>query len=303
MKAIITGATGFIGQEVAKLLSNSRFVVRKKNSYSEEFIIDDLNGNTDWSGAFEGIDTVIHIAGLAHGGTWTKHDYHSVNVEATVSLAHEAFKNGVKRFVFISSIGVNGAQTFGEPFTETSKPAPHNIYAQSKLLAEIELKKMSEETDLELVIIRPALVYGSKAPGSFSKLVRLIDRVRIVPFYHNNSRSFISVQNLADLIVVCAKHTNAPGNTFLATDGESVSIRDFTDAIARALNVKLVQFPLPVRLIKPLAALFGKEHMVNQLYGDLEVDVSPTLQILDWKPPFTMEEAMTSLQKLRGLQR
>ncbi|MUJ26403.1 NAD-dependent epimerase/dehydratase family protein [Aliivibrio fischeri] len=298
MNMLITGASGFIGASLSSRLPSFVSVVRNSSEQisQSEFKIDELSSKTNWQGAFNQIDSIIHLAGLAHSHSFTNDDYQSVNVDGTLHLAREAAMAGVRRFVFVSSIGVNGISTKQVPFSVNSEPKPHNAYAQSKYDAEIGLKKIADETGLEIVIIRPTLVYGPNAPGNFGSLTRLVNRVPVLPFgLVNNKRDFISVQNLADLLVTCANHPKAAGHTFLASDGEAVSIKDFTYAIAKGLNKQLIQLPVPVWCMRFAGKLVGKSMMVEQLAGNLEVDSSNAQEVLGWIPPYTMQQAMHSL--------
>ncbi|ACH64821.1 putative epimerase/dehydratase WbiG [Aliivibrio fischeri MJ11] len=294
---LLTGATGFIGHYVSQKKLQIKYAVRDNDaSLTNSFVIKALDSKTNWQGAFNQIDSIIHLAGLAHSHSFTNDDYQSVNVDGTLHLAREAAIAGVKRFVFVSSIGVNGTATQQVPFSVDSEPKPHNAYAQSKYDAEIGLKKIADETGLEIVIVRPTLVYGPNAPGNFGSLTRLVNRVPVLPFgLVNNKRDFISVQNLADLLVTCANHPKAAGHIFLASDGEAVSIKDFSNAIAKGLNKQLIQLPVPVWCMRFAGKLVGKSMMVEQLAGNLEVDSSNAQEVLGWIPPYTMQQAMHSL--------
>ncbi|MUK61338.1 NAD-dependent epimerase/dehydratase family protein [Aliivibrio fischeri] len=294
---LLTGATGFIGHYVSQKKLQIKYAVRDNDtSLTNSFVIKALDSKTNWQGAFNQIDSIIHLAGLAHSHSFTNDDYQSVNVDGTLHLAREAAIAGVKRFVFVSSIGVNGTATQQVPFSVDSEPKPHNAYAQSKYDAEIGLKKIADETGLEVVIVRPTLVYGPAAPGNFGALTRLVNKVPVLPFgLVSNKRDFISVQNLADLLVTCVNHPNAAGHTFLASDGKAVSIKDFSNAIAKGLNKQLIQLPVPVWCMRLAGKLLGKSIMVEQLVGDLEVDSSNAQEVLGWLPPYTMQESMHSL--------
>ncbi len=243
------------------------------------------------------MDSVIHLAGLAHSESYSRLDYKKVNVEGSLCLARAAANSGVKRFVFVSSIGVNGISTQSQPFSNDTPERPQNAYAESKYEAELGLKKISSETGLELVIVRPTLVYGQNAPGNFGMLTKLVKKLPLLPFgLANNRRDFIAVQNLADLLVTCAKHKSAAGQTFLASDGETVSTKDFTNAMAKGLGKNVIQLPIPVSLMRFTGRLTGKSRMIEQLFGNLEVDSSNIQQVLGWEPPLTMEQAMASLR-------
>ncbi|EKO3569638.1 NAD-dependent epimerase/dehydratase family protein [Vibrio metschnikovii] len=298
MSILLTGSSGFIGGHVTLNPLVVRNVVRKNSQHKASvYIIDEFSDSIDWSGAFGGVNAIIHLSGVAHNKKATLNELHSINVLATLHLAKESVKFGVKRFVFVSSIGVNGTSTKDKPFTSNMKVEPHNPYAQSKYEAELGLKKIAEETGLEVVIVRPTLVYGPNAPGNFGMLTRLVSRLPILPFgLANNRRDFIAVQNLADLLVTCATHPNAAGHTFLASDSETVSIKGFTNAMAKGWGKKVVQLPIPVGLMHLIGKVTGKSAMIEQLFGNLEVDSSNIQQVLDWTPPFTMEQAMASLK-------
>jgi len=303
MNILLTGASGFIGGYLqnSRGLDIHRSVSRNVLSHSrEQFNIDSINSSTNWKGAFEGVKVVIHLAGLAHKKTFTKEQYQKVNVEGSLHLASEAFKAGVKRFVFVSSIGVNGTSTSVNPFSLESIPQPHNPFAESKYNAEIGLKRIADETGLEVVIVRPTLVYGPNAPGNFRLLTKLVAKLPILPFgLANNNRDFIALQNLADLLVTCANHPDAAGHVFLASDGKSVSTKEFTNALAKGLNKSIIQLPIPNSFMRLCAKFIGKSEMVEQLLSNLEVDSSNAQAVLGWTPPYTMKQAMSLLSKIR----
>ncbi|WP_413490535.1 NAD-dependent epimerase/dehydratase family protein [Shewanella baltica] len=300
-KILLTGASGFIGQQLYDINPNQfRCVVRRTDSldYIDSYQVSRINSNTDWADAFDGVDSIIHLAGLAHSHTFQNDDYREVNLLGTLRLAQQASLFGVKRFVFVSSIGVNGTSTLDKPFSITSKANPHNAYAKSKYDAEEGLKKLAQDSGMELAIVRPTLVYGANAPGNFGMLTKLITKLPILPFgLADNRRDFIAVQNLADLLVTCATHPDAAGHIFLASDGKAVSIKDFTNAIAEGLNKKVIQLPIPVPLMHFVSKWLGKSIMAEQLLGNLEVDSSSTKKVLGWTPPFTMEQAMQFLKE------
>jgi nucleoside-diphosphate-sugar epimerase len=295
----LTGSSGFVGKQIASTYDIYRHTARKLELIENKsfFLVDSINSNTDWSMAFDDIDVVIHLAGLAHSTQFSIEEYDDVNVKGAICLANAAALSGVKRFVFVSSIGVNGTVTQANPFTVDSLPNPHNGYAQSKFAAELGLRKMAAETGLELVIVRPTLVYGPQAPGNFGLLTKLVKKLPMLPFgLANNKRDFIAVQNLADLLITCAIHPNAAGHTFLASDMETVSIKQFTNAIADGLDKKTFQLPIPVSLMRLVGKLTGKSAMIEQLYGNLQVDSSNIKEVLDWTPPLTMKQAMATLR-------
>ena len=307
-RLLLTGVTGFVGTYLYDHYDIFRVVVRsteKSNfeKYNDVFKINNLDGSTNWDGAFLNIDTIVHLAGLAHSSSSLPEEFDWVNTHGTIRFARAAALSGVKRFVFVSSIGVNGTHTKGKPFLISDPTRPHNEYAMSKYNAEVGLKKIAEETGLEVVIVRPTLVYGYNAPGNFGMLTKIVRKLPILPFgLTNNRRDFIAVQNLADLLVACAEHPDAAGNTFLASDGDTISIKQFTNAIAKGLGKKLYQLPVPVSLLRLAARLVGKSAMVEQLLCDLQVDSSNAFEVLGWRPPYTIEQAMASLNPKNNLE-
>ncbi|MEZ8358964.1 NAD-dependent epimerase/dehydratase family protein [Vibrio splendidus] len=299
-RILITGSSGFIGQNFIENYQVKRAVYRGKSQSSESntFFIENLNSETDWSDAFEGVDCIVHLAGIAHIPKATDELLESVNIKGTIRLATEAGKAGVKRFIFLSSIGVNGKRTEKLPFSCTSPPCPHDFYSDSKYRAEEAVKRISKKYDMEFVIIRPPLVYGKGANGNFDKLRKLIEFTPFLPLkLVNNRRSFISVANLNSLIFTCVAHPKAPGNTFLAAESEAVSIKEFTNAIAKGLGNEVYQLPVPVSLMRFAGKLLGKSAIVEQLVGNLQVDSSDLKKILGWTPPYTMEESMALLKE------
>ncbi|HBC3556800.1 TPA: NAD-dependent epimerase/dehydratase family protein [Vibrio parahaemolyticus] len=298
-KLLITGGSGFIGREFQSRVPDSRWVLRENSSSNvkDYFVIDELNERTDWTGAFEQIDTVIHLAAAAHSKNHSANYYDTVNYEGTMRLASEAVLAGVKRFVFISTIGVNGSSTKDFAFSKDSKAYPHNSYAYSKYKAECGLKRIAKESGLELVIVRPTLVYGPGAPGNFGTLVKFISLFRVLPFgLANNRRDFIAVQNLVDLLITCSSHPKAAGQIFLASDGETMCTKEFTNAIAEGLSKRVFQLPVPVSLMRLAGHLTGRAGVVEQLFGNLEVDSSNIKEELGWTPPLTMKQAMAKLR-------
>lgn len=302
MKILVTGSTGFIGRHLhiyyPELVKTVRFSsLDVEGGESKGVFISSILKDTEYQEQLYDINSIIHLAGLAHSSSYTAEEYQEVNVEGTLKLAMAAAKARVKRFVFVSSINVSGTSTFLKPFSTTSFSEPKTDYACSKYEAELGLKKISQETGLEIVIVRPTLVYGPCAPGNFGMLTSLINKLPLLPFgLANNRRDFIAVQNLADLLVTCAKHPAAAGRIFLASDRETVSIKEFTNAIAKGLGKKVFQLPIPITLMHLAGKLFGKSDMIEQLYGNLEVDSSNLKDVLGWTPPLTMKQAMGTLR-------
>lgn len=299
MKVAITGATGFIGKELLTSCPNDIEVLAltRKSIKSNKYIkYDDLFDVK--AEHLVGCESFVHLAGVAHSVATDPETYTLYNTELVTHLAKEACKANIKRFIFISTIGVNGLNTDKQPFRPTDSVKPHNDYARSKYNAEQELQTIAKDTGLEVVIIRPVLVYGKEAPGSFSLLLKMISKFGILPFgLVKNKRSFISVQNLADFIVLCLKHEKAAGQIFLASDGKALSIRAFSNSIAKGLNKTLWQFSVPVSLMKFVINLLGKSALSKQLFENLEVDSSNMFQLLNWTPPYTTNAALRQLNR------
>lgn len=301
MKILLTGASGFVGR---CCISNWDVdilpVYRDTHNHivnSQSILVKSIDENTKWNLVDLGIDVVVHLAGLAHGG-YSSEKYKSVNTEGTLNLAISAANAGIKRFIFVSSIGVNGSNTYEKPFSFKSIPKPLNSYSLSKYNAEIGLKLISEQTGMEIVIVRPPLIYGANAPGNFDLLVNYINKIPVLPFgLLNNNRSFIFVNNLVDLLLTCARHPNAPGKTFLASDYDMVSTKKFTSLVAMGLNKKLIHIPIPIFILRLIAKSIGQTALSEQLLGNLHVDYMNIYNQLGWIPPFTMKQAMLSLLK------
>lgn len=308
-KILITGATGFVGGAVLKRLrSDRRFALvaaaRRWDGPGpgpEDLVfhrIGSLSGDVSWGGVVDSVDTVIHCAARVH--VMNEHSvdplgaFRAVNVNATLNLARQAAAGGVRRFIFISSIKVNGESTVnGQAFSASDEPAPEDAYGLSKLEAEKGLIQLATETGMEVVIIRPPLVYGPGVKGNFASMARLVEKGLPLPFGAiNNKRSLVSIDNLVDLIIRCIEHPEAANQTFLAGDGEDLSITELLRSVAKALDKPARLIPVPVGFLEVGAALLGKKAMAQRLLGSLQVDISRTCELLDWKPPHTVEEGL-----------
>jgi nucleoside-diphosphate-sugar epimerase len=291
MTILVTGASGFVGRHLLKRLTGDvRAAVRTPAGYPDEVVVGDIGPKTDWSAALQGVDRVVHLAGRAHVLRESESDplatFDRVNVEGTRALAEAAAMAGVRRFVFVSSIGVSGQQTHGRPLTADAPPAPHAPYAVSKLKAEQVLREIEARSGMECVIIRPPLVTGQGAKGNLGLLDHAIARRFPLPLgsITGNRRDFVSVDNLVGLIQVCLDHPAAPGRIFLASDGASVSTRQFVEQRAAALGVKPRLIPVPPVLLNLTLKLLGRGGMATQLLGDLEVDIGAAHRLLGWSP-------------------
>lgn len=304
---LLTGSTGFVGSALLTALQKfpgCRVVsaVRSAASASDDVVVvGDIDGATDYSSALNGVDVVVHAAARAH----IMHDveasplveYRRVNVDGTLNLARQAAAAGVRRFIFISSIGVNGNQN-SHAFTSDDVPNPVEPYAISKLEAELGLRRLSTEFDMGVVIIRPPLVYGPKAPGNFARLINIVTKGVPLPFGAiHNRRSLVALDNLVDLIVTCINHPAAANQTFLVSDGEDLSTTELLRRMGVALGKPARLLPVPSRLLEMGATMLGKQALVQRLCGSLQVDISKTRELLNWTPPVSVDEALRKTAK------
>ncbi|MBF0123485.1 MAG: SDR family oxidoreductase [Candidatus Omnitrophica bacterium] len=309
---LVTGASGFLGQALCRKLLASGIRVKgavrsseKLSSLPEGAIavqVGEISGDTSWDAALEGIGAVVHLAGIAHRTDKRAQDlceYRRVNVLGTECLARACARAGVRRVVFLSSIGVNGDSTGKGPFSENDIPSPVGAYALSKWEAEQALRRVARDTGLEVVILRPPLVYGPKAPGNFARLMSLIKRGMPLPLGRvSNTRSFIYIENLMDAVLSCLEHPQASGQTFLLSDGEDLSTPDLIRKIAAAMNKKAILFSLPLGILKALGILAGQREAMEKLTGSLRVDSRKIRHLLGWSPPFTLKEGIA--EAVRG---
>jgi nucleoside-diphosphate-sugar epimerase len=308
MRALVTGAAGFVGTALRARLTAAGIevvpAVRSKSGLPHEVVVGNLDALMDWHLALAGCDAVVHLAAQVHMINDAAQNplalYQATNAVATLRLASQAAEAGVTRFVFISSVGVNGAQTvLGKPFSETDKPNPYNNYAFSKWEAEQGLLHITAETGMEVVIIRPPLVYGPHAPGNFSSLMRWLKRGVPLPLGAiHNQRSLVALDNLVDFIVTCITHPQAANQTFLVSDGQDLSTTELVRGMAQAAGMPARLLPVPVWALQAGASLLGKGDAVQRLWGNLQVDISKARSLLGWVPPVSVEEglrrAMTS---------
>ena len=301
---LVTGATGFVGTALCEVLSAQGFKVRAairkvdSQSASNAVSIGEINSDTDWADALSGVDIVVHLAARVHVMNETATDalaaYRKVNVDGTVHLAQAAVKSGVKRLIFISSIKVNGEGTrLGHPYTPEDKPVPADPYGVSKLEAEIALRHLAKETTLEVVIIRPPLIYGPGVKANFKSMLSIVNKGLPLPLGAiHNKRSLIALDNLIDFIICCINHPAAANETFLVSDGEDVSTPELLKQVAKALNKKLFLIPVPTALLKGFASVVGKKAFAQRLCESLQVDISKSYTLLSWTPAFKLDEAL-----------
>lgn len=298
---LVTGASGFVGQALLEKLESVGVsacgVVRQMQS--EAYLtVGDIGPNTDWARALEGVDVVIHTAARVHvmsdSAANPITEFHRVNVDGTLNLARQAADAGVKRFVFISSIKVNGEWTqLDKPFTADDVPAPIDPYGISKYEAEIGLRKIAQEIGMEVVVIRPVLVYGPGVKANFLAMMQWLYKGVPLPFGAiQNKRSLVSLDNLVDLIVACVDHPAAANQTFLVSDGEDLSTPDLLRRTAKALGRPARLMPVPKHMLEKGLKILGKGDLAQRLCGSLQVDISKTRELLGWAPPVTVDEAL-----------
>lgn len=302
--ALITGANGFVGRALcAGMLLQGWQIAggvrcqRQLPAGVRTVVVGSINGETDWLDALDGVNEVIHLAARVPVMNDTAVDplaeFRKVNVDGTLNLARQAAKAGVKRFIFFSSIGVLGSETLLSPFSELSEPNPHSDYAVSKLEAEEGLKKICAETGMEFVIIRPPLIYGASAPGNFARLLRLVNLSLPLPLGAiNNQRSMVSLENLVDFVNLCIIHPKAANQIFLVADGTDVSTPKLIRLLGEGMGKSVRLAPVPVKLLELVASVIGKQNMVQQLCGSLQIDIGKARNVLNWTPPVPVDEGL-----------
>ena len=302
---LLTGATGFVGTALMKSLeTNSQYnvtglcrILPEKVEAANLVALGDL-ATADFAQILQDKTVVVHAAARAHimrdEVTDPLSEYRKVNVEGTVRLAKQAIDAGVKRFIYISSIKVNGESTTHRmPFSAADKSMPEDVYGISKDEAEQALKKITEDSGMELVIIRPPLVYGTGVKANFLSLIKLSAKPIPLPFgLVQNKRSMVYVENLVDFILRCIEHPAAANQTFLVSDGEDLSLKKLIAYIRQALGRPAWLVPVPLNLFKIAGKLTGKSGVVDRLIGDLQVDSSKAQSLLGWKPPFTVQQGI-----------
>jgi len=299
---LVTGANGFIGRALCDVLVASGRRVRKAvrmpvPGLEDTVAVGDIGPDTDWRTALERVSGVVHLAARTHVLRETSTDplaeFRKINVSGTERLARSAAAGGVRRLVFVSSVKVNGERTEERPFTEGGAPRPEDAYGVSKWEAEQALSRIAAETGLEVVVLRPPLVYGPGVKGNFLRLMNLVARGVPLPLGAvDNRRSFIYTGNLAGAIVQALDAPQAAGRTYLASDGEDVSTPDLVRGLARALGVKPLLPSFPLAALGLAATLAGRRAEFARLTGSLQVDSSRIRRELDWRPPFTLAQGL-----------
>lgn len=296
---LVTGASGFVGAAlVRQLKENSRSVysaIRTNVCAPDERPAPNLSGSANWHPVLRDIDVVVHTAARVHIMNDKAENalaaFREVNVAGTLALARQAAECGVGRFVFISSIKVNGEATApGTVFLASDSPSPTDPYGISKAEAEAGLQQLGNETGMQIVIIRPPLVYGPGVKANFQSMMHWLQRGIPLPFASiRNKRSLVALDNLIDLIALCIDHPAAANQIFLAADGDDMSTPVLLHRVAAALNTKARLFPVPVSLFTYTARMIGKPAIAQRLCGSLQVDISAAYNLLDWQPPLSVD--------------
>jgi len=302
-RVLVTGANGFIGMLLCKEMLRQGLQVRGATRSSTQIPVEDMeivtigniDGDTNWTSALSGVDTVVHLAARVHVMQETITDplaeFLKVNLQGTKNLAQQSARNGIKRFVYISSIKVNGEETHDQhSYTEQDIPKPQEAYGKSKWEAEQALHRIAEDTGLETVIMRPPLVYGPGVKGNFLHLLKAINRGIPLPLAGAcNTRDMIYVGNLVNAIITCALHPKAARQTYLVRDGEEISTALLVKMISTALGQKNRMFHVPTPLLRTAATVLGRSKQIDRLFGSLRLSDKKIRRELEWIPPYSQE--------------
>ncbi len=305
MSLLVTGANGFVGRELCRKLIRRHFSVRAVTRAVsmpmcdiQPTVINIIDGFTNWSAQLIDVNTVIHLAARVHVMSDSSADqlsiFQKINVDITLNLARQAAAAGAKLFIFISSVKVNGESTPSKAgFTEADTANPQDDYSRSKHEAEQGLRQLSAETGMEVVVIRPPLVYGPGVKANFAALMRAVQRGCPLPLGAvHNQRSLVALDNLVDFIITCITHPQAANQTFLVSDGQDLSTTELVRGMAEAAGVPSRLLPVPVWALQAGASLLGKGDVVQRLCGNLQVDISKARSLLGWVPPVSVEEGL-----------
>ncbi|EJM19368.1 nucleoside-diphosphate-sugar epimerase [Pseudomonas sp. GM21] len=307
MRVLVTGSSGFVGNRLLNVLANKKnvevFAAARGESIDGPATVRllknfELSSAVDWTPNLIGFDVVVHAAARVHvmndQALNPLEAFRAVNVKGTLKLAEQAASAGVRRFVFISSIKVNGESTTkDDAYSPDAVPAPLDPYGVSKMEAESGLKAIAQRTGMEVVIIRPVLVYGPGVKANFLKMMQWLDKGFPLPFGAiRNSRSLVALDNLVDLIILCMEHPAAANQTFMVSDGEDLSTTELLRRMACALDKPARLLPVPEWILRLGASLFGKSDLLQRLCGSLRVDISKTRDVLGWKPLVSVDSAL-----------
>jgi len=303
---LVTGASGFVGRILCQELlaqgfevaASVRRITLPPERLFPEIEVGDVHASTDWSSALTEVNTVIHLAARVHVmkdvATDPLAEFRKVNLDGTVNLARQAARAGVKRLVYVSSVKVNGEETRGQrSYLEQDTPAPQDPYGVSKWEAEQALRHIAQETGLDVVVVRPPLVYGPGVKGNFIRLLVAVDKGIPLPLAGaNNARSLVYVGNLVDALISCVTHPAGYGQTYLVSDGKAVSTAVLVEKIAEALGRKNRSFYVPSRMIRVAATVLGHSAQVDRLFGSLCVNDEKIHRELSWMPPYTLDQGL-----------
>lgn len=306
MKLLITGYSGFIGSLLCMELKQSHQInlLGRKDSDLGNVYKYNIDAKSNYKDALQGVSCVFHIAACVHimndDSVDPLAEFKAVNTYGTLNLAKQAAQAGVKRFIFVSSIKVNGETTSGkQPFTSKDKRMPEDPYGISKSEAEQQLLELGKQTGMEIVIIRPPLVYGEGVKANFASLMRLVGKGLPLPFrlITKNKRSLVSVYNLVDLIKVCIDHPKAANQVFLASDDHDLSTAEIVALMAKVQGKPNLAIPVPVWCFKLAGKLLGKQAVIDRLTGSLQLDITHTKNTLNWSPPYSVEHGFNLAAK------
>lgn len=305
LQILVTGINGFVGRALsAEAISRGLKVQGATRAHCDapkgvtHTVVGNIDGNTDWCDALTGCDGVVHLAARVHVMSETSAnplmEFRRVNVEGTLNLGRQAAANGVRRFVFVSSIKVNGETTLrGLPFQADDAPAPLDAYGVSKMEAEQGLREIASQTGMEVVIIRPPLIYGPGVKANFAVMMRWLERDLALPLGAiHNQRSLVALDNLVDLILLCLNHPAAANQTFFVSDGEDVSTSELLRQMGQALGHPARLLSVPESWLKLAMIVVGKAHISQRLCGSLQLDIEKTRSLLGWTPPLTLSEGL-----------